>query len=390
MKRRSFLLGSGTLGLSQLMAGCGSSQTQHLRVRLLKKSIPVQLLNKFRRNLKQPANLDFTPELQLQDLFTQLQTWHQQPTQTGGSWSIPLPFITPNTPGVADLVTLGDYWLAPAIQQKLIQPIDPTQLTAWKQLPPRWQALVKRNSQGLPDPSGKIWAAPYRWGSTVLIYRQDKFKTLGWTPTDWQDLWRPELRGRISLLDQPREVIGLTLKRLGHSYNTEQLEQVSGLKEALRQLDQQTKFYSSDHYLQPLLIGDTWLAVGWSTDALPMTKVDSNFAAVVPQSGTALWSDMWVQPASAEVTPLLGEWIDFCWQPKSALEISLISRAASPVLVNMNSAELPTALRTNQVLLPEAEVIKKSEFLDPLPPSTAEQYRSLWQTIRGVVTHKSG
>ena len=46
---------------------------------------------------------------------------------------------------------------------------------------------------------------------------KNKFEELGWKPKDWSDLWRTELRDRISLLDQPREVIGLTLKKMGFS-----------------------------------------------------------------------------------------------------------------------------------------------------------------------------
>lgn len=37
---------------------------------------------------------------------------------------------------------------------------------------------------------------------------------------DWKDLWRPELAGRISMVDSPREVIGAVLKYMGASYNT--------------------------------------------------------------------------------------------------------------------------------------------------------------------------
>lgn len=381
MKRRSFLLGTG-MALTQLMAGCGGSPSTTLRVRPLKNSLPAQLLNEFRDHLTQRVALDFVPDPQLKDLFTRLQTWNK-PAEIQGKWGLQLPFISSKTPIIPDLVTLGDYWLAPAIEQGLIQPLDSTQLTEWKQIPARWQELVTRDQQGQLKPKGEVWGAPYRWGSTVIVYRRDKFKSLGLQePTDWGDLWREELRDRISLLDQPREVIGLTLKRLGHSYNTPDLDKISGLKDSLQQLNQQVKFYSSDTYLQPLLLGDTWLAVGWSTDVLRLTRNEPNIAAVIPQSGTALWADLWVQPAGASANALLEEWIDFCWQLKPASEISLYSRAASPIFAEKNSAELPQSLRTNPVLLPDAQVLKNSEFLYPLPPSTVVAYRALWDNLR--------
>lgn len=382
MKRRSFLLGAGTLALGQVVAGCGGSQSDALRVRLLKNSIPAQLLNEFRQSLQQAAELDFAPEAQLKELFDRLKTW-QKAAKTEGGEKLSLPFFPASAPAIPDLVTLGDYWLAPAIQQQLIQPLAPDKLKMWRSVPRRWQELVKRNDRGQLDADFQVWGAPYRWGSTAIAYRRDKFTSLGWEPTDWSDLWREELRDRISVLDNYREAIGLTLKRLGHSYNTQQLDKVPELKDALLKLHQQVKLYSSDNYLQPLLLGDTWLAVGWSTDILDAAKSDRRIAAVVPQSGTALWADLWVRPKQAGVNShLVQEWIDFCWQPKPAGAISLFSQAASPVLLDMNPADIPKDVRENGLLLPDARILQKSEFLHPLPEPIDKQYRALWQEIR--------
>lgn len=53
---------------------------------------------------------------------------------------------------------------------------------------------------------------------------------------DWKDLWRPELSGKISMIDSPREVIGAVLKYMGSSYNTLDIEsQVPGGKNAAYQ-----------------------------------------------------------------------------------------------------------------------------------------------------------
>lgn len=377
MDRRSFLLGTG-IALSQLLAGCGG-QNKALRVRLLKGSIPVQVVNKF-RTLNQGADLQFAPVEQLKDLFTQLQSWKQDESEDEPRFQLPLPFIKSQQIAHSDLVTLGDYWLAQAIEQKLIQPLEPAKLKHWLTLPSRWQELVRRNAQGQPDAGGKVWAAPYRWGNTVIAYNKDKFKSLGWTPTDWSDLWREELRDRISLLDQPREVIGLVLKKLGQSYNTKTLNNVPDLEKQLRALHQQVKLYSSANYLQPLILGDTWLAVGWSTDVLRVMQRYPEIAAVVPQSGTALWADLWVRPTGLVSGTSLGEqWIDFCWTPQIAQQISLQTKATAPIPVTLKPADIPERLR---LLLFDPEIFQRSEFLLPLSKTTMQQYQSLWQTIR--------
>ena len=404
MKRRSFLVGASSLALGQLMSGCNRQQQVSLNVQLLKGSIPAQMLNEFRKGLKLPAKLDFTPENQLNDLFKRLKIWKQQAGKTDNQQWLPLPFIGDKTPELANLVTLGDYWLEKAIQEKLIQPLDIEDGKGWQQLPPRWQELVRRNDQGQLAKNGQVWGAPYRWGTTVIAYRRDKFEELGWTPKDWSDLWRPELRDRISLLDQPREVIGLTLKKLGLSYNHKNLSQVPNLQEELLKLHQQVKYYSSDNYLEALLLGDTWLALGWSTDVLSVRSSYRQIDAVVPLSGTALWTDIWVQPTSlspssnlertsalpkppADVNPnvsLAQQWIEFCWQPQSAKEISVLSNAASPIFAEVDPTNLPKDIQENHLRLPDSSIVKKSEFIEPLPQEVSKEYEKLWIKIRNV------
>lgn len=393
MKRRSFLVGASALALGQLASGCNGQQ-ESLKVRLLKDSLPAQLRDEFQKVLNQPATVNFDIEEQLKDLFKSLQTWKQQGGKQNPQGQLSLPFIGKKTPALANLVTLGDYWLEKAIQQELIQPLSIEELKGWQQLPRLWQEIVKRNSHGQLDKSGQVWGAPYRWGTTVIAYNRDKLKEEKLEPPkDWNDLWNLKFRGRISLLDQPREVIGLTLKKLGLSYNTTNLSQVKDLKKELLALHQQVKFYSSNNYLQPLILGDTYVAVGWSTDVLASASNYRQIEAVVPRSGTAIWADLWVQPASGAAgetnsvetgdrQSLTKQWIDFCWQPKPAKEISLFSNATSPIILSIKPANLPKDLRENRLLLPETSVLDKSEFLKPLPKAAVEQYKALWKEIR--------
>ncbi|MFB2936827.1 extracellular solute-binding protein [Aerosakkonemataceae cyanobacterium BLCC-F154] len=396
MKRRDFLLGTGTVTVLGLISACSSQQQASLRIRLLKDSIPAQLLNKFRQEFQQIGELDLTVEAQLLKLFESLQIKPKSP-----DWWSRLPLLAPREKvrPSSDLVTLGDYWLAAAIEQKLIQPLDPDRLKNWQKLPLQYQRLVRRNQQGNIDLKGEVWGAPYRWGTTMIAYRKDIFQDRGFAPPqDWDVLWKPELRDRISLLDQPREVIGLTLKKIDrqNSYNTQQLDKIPQLKSELKALDRQVKFYSNNTYLQPLILGDTWVAVGWSTDILPLVQRYPNIiAAVIPQSGTSLWADLWVHPTKASNNfDLARDWIDFGWQPEIAVLFSRFGKAASPIFAGEKLNELPKSIRDKQLIFPTAEVYQKSDFLLPLSPTAQQQYLNLWQEIRfqglGLRDRKAG
>lgn len=384
MDRRSFLF--GIAALSTTLTGCNTSNQSAFRIRSLKNSIPVQLPNEFRKQLTEfkETPIDIKPENQLQTLFTNLQTWKQQAGKPVPDRNPILPFLGGQSEAVPDLVTMGDYWLSVAIRQQLIQPLDPKAWQLWNQLPDRWKKIVTRENQ--------VWGAPYRWGATVLVYRTDIFRDRTLTPPkDWADLWREDLRGRIALLDQPREIIGLTLKKLGQSYNTADLTKVPNLESELAALNRQTRFYSSDSVLQSLLVDDVWMAVAWSTDVLQAMKRNPSIAGVFPTSGTALFTDLWVRPTgtvlsnSKAAQSLTGQWINFCWQPSIASQLSLFSQAASPILSTLDPATFPEPLRQNALLVPPTELLDRSEFLEPVSDTTLEQYRSLWAKIRGSV-----
>ncbi len=334
------------------------------------------MLGEFRRFLGRRVSLDFSPEPQLADLFEALVRWQHQETEisdNGWGW---LPWG--RSPQIPHLSLLGHSWLSRAIEAELIQPLNSQAWQNWDNLPDDpipWRDLARQGD--------RLWGAPYRWGTTAIVYRKDKFARLGWTPQDWSDLWREEVRGRVALLDSPREVIGLTLKKLGYSYNHDSPQDVPELLAELQTLQQQLLFYSSTAFQQPLLRGDVWVAQGYSRDILAIPQYGQQLAAVVPKSGTALWADYWVRPAGATVQGLGDRWIDFCWQPRIAQQLSLLGFAASPQVLGTAQADLPEALRKDPVLLPEGDRLQRSEFIDlDLGDASLNQYRQIWQQLR--------
>lgn len=375
MDRRSFLQTLGAVTLSQLLGACQQNNRTVLEVNLLQKTLPPQLVGKFRSKSEIPVQILLKSSTA--EIFTQLQKWHNENlTQSSGASETGSDQPSQPPPRLA---SLGDYWLPQAIQQNLIQPLSVEDLSRWPALAPQWQQLVRRDRTGSPTEKGEIWGAPYRWGATLIAYRADKFKDLGWQPTDWPDLWRSELKGRISLLDHPREVIGLTLKKLKQSYNLADLEAVSELAQELELLNSQTLFYASTQYLEPLILGDTWVAVGWSSDILPALNQEPDLQAVFPISGTALWADLWVQSQS-QPSNTANQWINFWWEEAVANNLSEFTDAISPLL----SATLPNKSRSQQLVANPGQ-FDRSEFLLPLPSTTLEQYQRLWQAMRTSV-----
>jgi len=351
MKRKEFLIGSSAIALSSSIGGCSLfADPKRLRVLGLTGAIPSKALKEFETKYSKPTEIktEATPE---------------------AIWKI-LKEIS-DSDKIPDVASLGDAWLDVAIAQKIISPIDPTQIPQWANLSPIWQQAATRN--------GQVWGIPYRWGVTAIAYRTDKVSS---PLTSWADLWRSEIKGKITLPDDAREVIGLALKKLGYNYKTPDLKAIAPLKPELQQLHNQVLTYTSDTYLQPLLIDDSWVAVGWSQDMIRAMEQNPNIAIVIPSEGTAIWTDMWVIPQKT-LRPknkiFSQNWLNFYLEPAIANQITALTASTA---TNTDASLLPKSITSNPIKFPNAQILAKSELILPLSEITKQEYLQTWENLR--------
>ncbi len=360
MDRRKFLILGGAAIAS--IGGCQWSnpfdQRDRLRILGLLGAIPSKVINQF-ESVSQ-SKTEFKTEFKAENLPSKI--WLELQKYPNSKDKVP------------HLTSLGDGWLDLAIAQSLIQPITPNlleKIPQWQKLAPMWQQSVTRNNQ--------VWGIPYRWGATAIAYRGDKLK---FDITQWSDLWRSELNLKLTLPDDAREVIGLVLKKMGQSYQQENLIEnqdiFSTLTQELKSLNSQVLTYSSDNYLQSLLGDDTLAAVGWTSDMYKAKKQNPNLKVVIPQDGTALWSDIWVMP-KGEVAIAAAEWMNFCLTPAIAAQITSLTEAVSP---SSELDQVPASVKADPIKFFPSEVLAQSELISPLSPSALQEYKDMWTKMR--------
>lgn len=360
MDRRKFLVLSGATVTS--IGGCQWSnpfdQRERLRIVGLLGAIPSKVINQFESASQK--KLEFKAENLPSKLWQELQNY---------------PSIDKDK--APHLMSIGDSWLDQAIAQSLIQPITPDlleKIPKWQKLSPLWKQSVTRNDQ--------VWGIPYRWGAAAIAYRSDKLK---FEITQWADLWRSELKLKLTLPDDAREVIGLVLKKIGQSYQQENLaenqEIFARLTQELKSLHSQVLTYTSDNYLQSLLADDSLVAVGWTSDMYKAQRQNPNLKVVIPQEGTSLWSDMWVMP-TGDAPVSAAAWMNFCLTPAIAAQVTALTDAVSP---SSELDQVPASVKADPIKFFPQEVLAKSEILTPLSQPTIQQYKNLWTKMRSAI-----
>lgn len=313
----------------------------------LRGSIPSQYAVDFKTSIGKYCGFSLDQRSQLADIYKEL-------SDTSGK--------NKRSAGLADVATLGDAWLGPAIARGLVQSIPGAETYRWHRLlPPRLQQLVRRDARGQYDPHGQVYGAPYRWGATLLLYRKDRLlRRGGWPLLDWSDLMQPLLRGRVAMVDSPRELVAVALRTLIAEREQQQQQQerqergqqgskegaVAGrrdarlsvnasaaelaaagitedvLRERVAALRAQVRLFSSRDHIRALQAGDVWAVVGSSQDLVLVAERGSSMELVAPLSGTQLWADVWAVPAGARggnrqegPSPLLPVWFEFTLSP---------------------------------------------------------------------------
>src|SRR3990172_5181636 len=125
-----------------------------------------------------------------------------------------------------DLIQPSDYWIGVMSRQGLLAEIDLTKI-------PNIVNADPSLPYDLYDPGHK-YSVPYQWGSAALAVNTEKISE----PIDsYMDLWNPDYAGRIVLLDDERQVIGMALLALGYSPNTTHPAELEEAKQLLLELD---------------------------------------------------------------------------------------------------------------------------------------------------------
>ncbi|PZO37405.1 MAG: spermidine/putrescine ABC transporter substrate-binding protein [Pseudanabaena frigida] len=356
MDRRKFLVlgGAAIAGIGGCQWSNPFDRSERLRILGLLGALPSKVINQFESTSQKKT--EYKAENLPSKLWQELQNY---PTSSKDK--------------AQNLISIGDSWLDLAIAQSLIQPIAPdllAKMPQWQKLSPIWQNSVTRNNQ--------VWGIPYRWGATAIAYRGDKLK---FDITQWSDLWRSELQLKLTLPDDAREVIGLVLKKMGQSYQQENLlesRDIATLTQELKSLNSQVLTYTSDNYLQSLLADDSLVAVGWTSDMYKAKRQNPNLKVVIPQDGTALWSDIWVIP-KGEVAIAATEWMDFCLTPAIAAQITSLTDAVSP---SSDLSQVPDSVKADPIKFFPQSILAKSELISPLSQASLLQYKDIWTKLR--------
>jgi spermidine/putrescine transport system substrate-binding protein len=220
-------------------------------------------------------------------------------------------------------------------------------------------------------PEGPTHGVPYTWGILGIGYRED---LVARPPTGWNDLFNPEaaLKGRILMLQDPRELVGMALKSLGYSANSAEPAELDAAEALLRRQKPFVRAYSYVNLSEKsaLVTGKAAVAMVYNGDALTLQQIHPRIRFVTPREGTSLWVDYLTVPSRAANKDLAYRFIDFLNRPEIAARNAAFTHYASPN--RAAEALLPPEHLNDPVVYPPPEVLARCEPLGTFPPKAAK------------------
>lgn len=267
-----------------------------------------------------------------------------------------------------DLIVPTSYFVDIMTQQGMLLKINPRLIPNLKNLDKAYAELFcTLNLQ---------YAIPYLTGYSGIAYRKDKVSDI---EPSWSVFGRKDLRGRMTMLNDTREVLGAALKYLGYSLNTTDPAEINEAANLVIGWKANLAKFEGEQYTNGIASAEYLVVQGYSTDAMQVIRENDKVGFLFPVQGTIIGLDHFAIPEHAQEIELAHAFINFFYDPAIAAENMQYVFAITP---NKEGIELlDNSFKESHLLFPPVELLQRSEWIKDLGQNI-KLYMQAWDRIK--------
>ncbi|MBQ1568511.1 MAG: spermidine/putrescine ABC transporter substrate-binding protein [Kiritimatiellae bacterium] len=278
-----------------------------------------------------------------------------------------------------DVIIPSSYMIGAMAREGLIVPLDHSKL------PNVRKNFDKSFESQVLDPTFK-YNVPYAITYTGLCVDKTKIPE-GVDVATWKVLENGAFRGKVTLLDDYREVIGAGLMSLGYSLNSQKAEEIDAAVAEVLKWKKNIRKFDAESYKTEVPSGATWIGHGYSTDVRQVIDGDEeedmppcpNIEFVLPREGFTIACDEMVLSSKAPNPDLAYKFMDFLYEGENAkvnMEYLLGPNPVKPAIDALDQ-------EFRDSIIPPAEAIKAGQVLGPVDDAMAI-YQKAWDRIKAT------
>jgi len=276
-----------------------------------------------------------------------------------------------------DVIVLSDWMAARVIRQGYVQRLDAAAI-------PNKKNIIAKYASPDYDP-GRDYSLTWQGGFTGLAWNRQKVPR---GLHSVRDLWRPELKGRVEVLSEMRDTIGLILGSQGvdvsGAFTDDQFS--NGVDELTKHIGSgQIRSVKGNSYKEDLISGDALAVIGWSGDITQINAENGDkWAFALPESGGNVWADNLLVPIGSPHKKNAEKLMSYYYDPKVAAEVAAYVNYICPVQgAQEELARTDPALAKNPFIFPDQEILSRAKAFRTLTPQEETRYGALFQTALG-------
>ncbi|GAB2771523.1 polyamine ABC transporter substrate-binding protein [Streptomyces daliensis] len=278
-----------------------------------------------------------------------------------------------------DLVCLSDWMAGRVIRQGWAQRLDPANLPhAVTNLEDRFRAAAH-------DP-GRQYSYP--WAGTACIVAYNKKATKGKKVTSVTQLLEDEsLKGRVSMLTEMTDTVGLTMLDMGVDAEKFQDDDFdAAIARIQKAVDRkQLRRFSGNDYMDELNSGDIAACLAWAGDVVQLQLDNPDVEFAVPDSGYLFGTDDLLVPAKARHQDNAEALIDYYYRPKEAAELAAWVNYICPVAgAKAEMEKIDKNLAEDELIFPGADMVAKGKNFRPMTSEQEVAYEEKFSKLIGA------
>jgi spermidine/putrescine transport system substrate-binding protein len=273
-----------------------------------------------------------------------------------------------------DMFMLTDWMAARMIQQGWIQPLNKANV-------PNLDANLISSLRGVGWDANRDYSAPWQAGFTGIAYNKS---LVGEVRTMDELLTRPDLRGKVTLLTEMRDTMGLILLSDGADPSNFTDAQWSTAMEKLEKArhDGQIRAFTGNEYITDLAAGNIAACVAWSGDVAAAD--DENLVFLPPDDGMMVWADNMLVPNLATHQLNAERWINWYYDPAIAALLAAYVWYVCPVEGAREEMEaIDPTLVDNPLIFPTEEYLASTHSFMALEEFQMREYEGDFANVAG-------
>jgi spermidine/putrescine transport system substrate-binding protein len=276
-----------------------------------------------------------------------------------------------------DIIVLTDWMAARMIRLGWVQPLNRDRL-------PNVTANLLASLRGRPWDRETEYAVPWQTGLAGIAYNGN---VTGEVRTMDELLTRPDLRGKVTMLSEMRDTVGLILLSQGRDpsdFTEDEFETALNALQVAVDSGQIRRFTGND-YAQELAKGDIAACVGWSGDVIQLNFEDENIRFVSPDSGVMIWSDNMQVPNRATHQANAEALMNYYYEPAVAAELAAYVNYICPVEGAQAEMEnIDPELAANELIFPDSSVLDGAKVFMALNEAQERIFEQKFQQVIGA------